>query len=258
MASDNNDNARVTHRLVQGHLYGEVRAKRSQLLSNSLESRLHLQPCRTSQIFVFFWQFRVQTVATAMNATGGVQITPHRSHTRALFLAAHDTCDNTFGSRISRFSVCLEKSFQHKRQSASRCCEDSLSVGVLRIKMWHLVYCFVWVPSKTLEGASKSSPRWMDKQSGAVFLSFARSGHTYIMKRRYRRLLWRIQCVSSEIGVTTAGTVRGAAARHRGALSNLAHPADAFLLDGSDGPVSVALSAEVVSFNEFCPSVGLV
>ena len=40
--SDNNDNARVTLRLVQGDLYGDVRAKRSQLLSSSLESGLHL------------------------------------------------------------------------------------------------------------------------------------------------------------------------------------------------------------------------
>ena len=28
-----------------------------------------------------------------------VQMTPHRTHTRALFLAAHATCDHTFGSR---------------------------------------------------------------------------------------------------------------------------------------------------------------
>ena len=40
--NDDNDNARVTHRLVQGDLYGEVRAKRSQLLASSLESWLHL------------------------------------------------------------------------------------------------------------------------------------------------------------------------------------------------------------------------
>ena len=41
--SDNNDNARVTLRLVQGNLYGQ--RKRSQLLSSSLESRLHLLSC---------------------------------------------------------------------------------------------------------------------------------------------------------------------------------------------------------------------
>ena len=39
---DNDDNARVTHRLVQGDLYADVRAKGSQLLSSSPESRLHL------------------------------------------------------------------------------------------------------------------------------------------------------------------------------------------------------------------------
>ena len=33
--SDNPDNARVTHRLEQRDLYGDVRAKRSQLLSSS-------------------------------------------------------------------------------------------------------------------------------------------------------------------------------------------------------------------------------
>ena len=36
--SDNPDNARVTHRIVQGDLYGDVRAKRSQILSSSPES----------------------------------------------------------------------------------------------------------------------------------------------------------------------------------------------------------------------------
>ena len=45
--------------------------------------------------------------------TARVQMTPHRTHTRALFLAAHATCDHTFGSRAWRFSVCLEKSFHH-------------------------------------------------------------------------------------------------------------------------------------------------
>ena len=40
--SDCNDNARVTHRLVQGDLHGDVRAEKSQLLSSSPESGLHL------------------------------------------------------------------------------------------------------------------------------------------------------------------------------------------------------------------------
>ena len=39
--SDDNDNVRVTHRKVHGDLYGDVRAERSQLLSNSPESGLH-------------------------------------------------------------------------------------------------------------------------------------------------------------------------------------------------------------------------
>ena len=37
----NPDNARFTHRLVQGDLYGDVRARRSQLLSSSPESGFH-------------------------------------------------------------------------------------------------------------------------------------------------------------------------------------------------------------------------
>ena len=59
--------------------------------------QVHLNPesiCGLAHFSDFsFWQFRVQTVATAMNATGRVQITPHRTHTRALLLAAHTMCD---------------------------------------------------------------------------------------------------------------------------------------------------------------------
>ena len=51
--SDNNDNARVTHRLAQRDLYGKARAKRSQLLSSSPESGLHLQYCALLR-FLFF------------------------------------------------------------------------------------------------------------------------------------------------------------------------------------------------------------
>ena len=58
---------------------------------------VHLNPdsiCSLAHFSDFsFWQFRVQTVATAMNATERVQITPHHTHTRALFLAARTTCD---------------------------------------------------------------------------------------------------------------------------------------------------------------------
>ena len=39
--SDNPDNAIVTHKLVQGDLFGDVRARRSQLLSSSPESGFH-------------------------------------------------------------------------------------------------------------------------------------------------------------------------------------------------------------------------
>ena len=76
----------------------------------------HLNPdsiCSLAHFSVLFsfWQFRVQTVATATNATVCVQITtPQGTHTRALFLAARATCDYTFGSRPDD-SLCLEKSF---------------------------------------------------------------------------------------------------------------------------------------------------
>ena len=55
---------------------------------------VHLNPdciCSLAHFSVFcsFWEFRVQTVATAMNTTGGVQITLHHTHSRALFFVAH-------------------------------------------------------------------------------------------------------------------------------------------------------------------------
>ena len=60
--------------------------------------QVHLNPesiCSLAHFSDFsFWQSRAQTVATAMNATGRVQMTPHRTHTRALLLAAHTTCDS--------------------------------------------------------------------------------------------------------------------------------------------------------------------
>ena len=68
----------------------------------------------TSQIFSSFRQFRVQTVATAMNATGGVQTTPHRTHTRALFLAAHARTPDVI-TRLAQvlddLFVCLKSHF---------------------------------------------------------------------------------------------------------------------------------------------------
>ena len=59
----------------------------------------------------FLRQFRVQTVATAMNATGSVQTIPQRTHTRALFPVAHFTRDCTCGSRANRLkTICLRAS----------------------------------------------------------------------------------------------------------------------------------------------------
>ena len=51
--SDNPDNVRVTRRLVQGDWYGDVRAKKSQLLSSSSESGFHTQSCGLLR-FLFF------------------------------------------------------------------------------------------------------------------------------------------------------------------------------------------------------------
>ena len=51
-------------------------------------------------------RYRLLSKSTAMNATESVQTTPHRTHTRALFLAAHATCDYTFGSRLDD-SLCV-------------------------------------------------------------------------------------------------------------------------------------------------------
>ena len=46
------------------------------------------------------WSSEISLSFTAPTCTAvGVQITPHRTHTRALFFVAHARCDNTFGSR---------------------------------------------------------------------------------------------------------------------------------------------------------------
>ena len=70
--------------------------------------------CSLAHVSVFcsLWQFRVQTVATAMNATGCVQITPHRTHAHLFSLRtpAPARCEYTFGSRASRFVCVLQKS----------------------------------------------------------------------------------------------------------------------------------------------------
>ena len=100
--SNNNVNAShaqiSTRRLVRG------RSERKGLNC----CQVHLTPDSNcsfghfSDVFCSFWQFRVQTVATTMNATEGVQTTPHRTHTRALFprcARSHARCDHTFGSR---------------------------------------------------------------------------------------------------------------------------------------------------------------
>ena len=50
----NDDNVKVTHGLVQGDMYVDVRAKRSHLLSSSPEIRTPFVVLRTSQMFSFF------------------------------------------------------------------------------------------------------------------------------------------------------------------------------------------------------------
>ena len=69
---------------------------------------------RTSQICCSFLQFRVQTVATVWNVTGGVQTTPRNTNTRALFLAAHARTPNMItrlAQGLDDLFVCLKSHF---------------------------------------------------------------------------------------------------------------------------------------------------
>ena len=60
-------------------------------------------------VVVFFWQFRVQTVATAMNATGCVDTTPTCTRAYTPFPRAHSTRDHcTCGSRLTRVARYFE------------------------------------------------------------------------------------------------------------------------------------------------------
>ena len=76
---NNNDDSAVIFDL---YLHQETCAKTSATRSQSLS-------CSTEPPFAVlrfdFWQFRVQTVATAMNVTGAVQTIHHWTHTRAIF-----------------------------------------------------------------------------------------------------------------------------------------------------------------------------
>ena len=67
----------------------------------------HVQSC-SSCVFakIVFWQFRVRTVATAMNTTGSVDTTPTCTRAYAHFSRAHLTRDDcTCGSRASRLKI---------------------------------------------------------------------------------------------------------------------------------------------------------
>ena len=83
--------------------------------------QVHMNPdsiCSLAHLSVFcsFWQFRVQTLATAMKATGGGQTIPHRTHTRALFLAAHARTPDVI-TRLAQghgdLFVCVKSHFHH-------------------------------------------------------------------------------------------------------------------------------------------------
>ena len=98
-SNGNNDNDRFMFGLASGDSERPSTVSlvaKVDLSSNSLCSLVHSY---SNVVLFFFVRFRVQTVATALYATGGVQTTPHRSHTRALFLVARFTCDHTSGSR---------------------------------------------------------------------------------------------------------------------------------------------------------------
>ena len=59
-----------------------------------------------------FYRFRTQPVATGVNATGGVQRTPHRTHAYAHFSRAHFTRDDcTCSSRLSVLRVSQNHSY---------------------------------------------------------------------------------------------------------------------------------------------------
>ena len=76
-----NDNDRFTLRLTSGNCW---RAKRCRLLSKPTWVLIQFAVLRIPHIFSF-WQFRVQTVATAMNATEGCAAnTSPNAHTRTL------------------------------------------------------------------------------------------------------------------------------------------------------------------------------
>ena len=62
--------------------------------------RIHLNPASIRRLAHFFFrQFRVQTVATATNATGSVQRTPHRTHACAHFShCALHTCGSSIAN----------------------------------------------------------------------------------------------------------------------------------------------------------------
>ena len=85
--------------------------------------------CSLAYFSDFFWQFRVQTVATAMNVTGGVQTTPHRTHTRALFLAAHARTPDVItrlAQGLDDLFVCLKSHFTTGHVTVE-CCFDPVS-----------------------------------------------------------------------------------------------------------------------------------
>ena len=114
--SDNNDNARVKHRPVQGDLYGELRAKRSQLLSSSPESGLHLMSCALLRFRVLSGIFASRQWQLPWTRRRVYRPTPHRTHTRALFFSprtlAHARCV-AFWFKAWRFVHVPQKSFHH-------------------------------------------------------------------------------------------------------------------------------------------------
>ena len=99
--------------------------------------QVHLNPesiCSLAHFSDFsFWQSRVQTVATAMNATGRVQITPHRTHTRALLLAAHTTCDSHVWLKVLTIHCVFRKVISSLVMSFFECSFDLVSSCLLTV-----------------------------------------------------------------------------------------------------------------------------
>ena len=135
-----------------------------------------------------FWQFRVQTVATAMNSTGFVQTTLHRTHTLALFsrcARSHARCDYTFGSRAWRFCFVCHKSHFIFDHVSVECSFDpfppffsSLTASLTPLTGIRLNPCAPSARGWTVWRSGRSDPKHMPQNARSAILSSGRPGAT--------------------------------------------------------------------------------